>query len=236
MSRIIILISIIPTILAIVARKMFCDRGLGKVVGVETSRTGQELAERLLEKAGVKGKVEIVQKRRAEVKIGARAQLSLPKRLSESKSAIALGEVSLLCGHAVVATQNPDLLKWRQWAVRFSWAFPVFTLVVLVFAMVVGRMPVHWGLAVALASLGVGSLMVLLSLQVEIQASRMMATLVDEAGLLPTIRECEAVGIACRAYAYRQAVPGAVEWLMGKDMERKIAKQVGKRVARKVGL
>ena len=83
--------------------------------------------------------VEVVEKRRAEVKVGKPVKLVLSRRLVGAKNVLALGEVALLCGHALVATSNPDLLKWRQWAVKFSFAFPIFTLVVLIFAVVVAK-------------------------------------------------------------------------------------------------
>jgi hypothetical protein len=232
-ARLILLISLVPVILSIVVRKYFCDRGVRLAGDGDTSRTGRELADLLLGKAGVAAKVGIEVKRRAEVKVNP-AKLHLTKRLAEAKNVLALGEVALLCGHAVVAIKNPDLLKWRQWAVRFSWAFPVFTLVVVVFAVVVAKMPPGWGIAVAMAALGLGSGMALASLQIEIQASQMMAAIIDESRIFPRLRESESVAQACKALAYRHAVPGAIEWLMGKEMERKLAKEVGKRVARKV--
>ncbi|MFP6865053.1 MAG: zinc metallopeptidase, partial [Roseibacillus sp.] len=179
MAKLILLISLVPTILAIVVRKFFCDRGLRSAGDAETSRTGRELATMLLEKAGLSEKVEVLVKRRPEVKVEP-AKLILSKHLEEAKNVIALGEVALLCGHALVAVKNPELLKWRQWAVKFSWAFPVFTLVILVFAIVVARMPPGWGISVAAAALGLGSGMSLASLQIEIQGARMMATIVDE--------------------------------------------------------
>ena len=49
-----------------------------------------------------------------------------------------------------------------------------------------------------------------------------------------SLRESEAVALTCKSLAYRQAVPGAIEILMGRDMERKIAREVGRRVAGKV--
>lgn len=233
MPRLILLISLVPTILAIVVRKFFCDRGVRNAGDAETSRTGRELAEFLLERAGIAKKVELEIKRRAEVKAEP-PKLILTKHLAEARNVIALGEVALLCGHALVATKNPDLLKWRQWAVKFSWAFPVFTLVVLVFAVVVAKVPPMWGIAGTAGALGLGSAMSLASVQIESQAANMMATLIDDTRIFPRLRESEAVVLACKSLAFRQAVPGAIEWLMGKDMERKIAKEVGKRVAGKV--
>jgi len=224
---------LIPTVFAIVVRKFFCDRGLRVAGDGETSRTGRELAERLLARAGLAEKVEILEKRRAEVKVEP-ARLILTKRLAEAKNVIALGEVALLCGHALVAVKNPELLKWRQWAVKFSWAFPVFTLVVLVFAVVVAKLPVVWGIAAAIGALGLGSGISLASVQIESQAAKMMASIVDESRIFPRLRESESVALACKALAFRQVVPGAIEWLMGKNMEKKFAKEVGKRVAGKV--
>ncbi|MAT46682.1 MAG: hypothetical protein CMO35_04530 [Verrucomicrobiaceae bacterium] len=234
MARLILLISLLPIILSVVVRKFFCDRGIRSAGDAETSRTGRELAELLLSKSGISNKVVMEEKRRADVKVGKQVKLILTKRLEEAKNVLALGEVALLCGHALVATSNPDLLKWRQWAVKFSLAFPIFTVVVLVFAVVVAKVPPGWGLAVAAAALGAGSLMSLVSLQVEVQAARMMAAIIDESRIFPRLRESEAVALACKALAYRQAVPGAIEILMGRDMERKIAKEVGRRVAGKV--
>jgi len=233
-SRLILLISLVPIILSVVIRKLFCDRGVRSAGDAKTSRTGRELADILLSKAGIASQVEIEEKRRAEVKVGKSVRLILTKRLAESTNVLALGEVALLCGHALVATSNPDLLKWRQWAVKFSFAFPIFSVVVLVFAVVVAKIPAGLGLAFAAAALGFGSLFSLLSLQVEVQGARMMATIIDESRVFPRLRESEAVARACKSLAYKQAVPGAIEILMGRDMERKIAKEVGRRVAGKV--
>ena len=234
MAKLILLVSLVPIILSVVIRKLFCDRGVRSAGDAETSRTGRELAEILLSKAGISDKVQIEEKRRAEVKIGKPVRMVITKRLAESSNVVALGEVALLCGHALIATSNPDLLKWRQWAVKFSFAFPVFSLVVLVFAVVVAKIPPGLGLVFAAAALGAGSLFSLLSLQVEVQGARMMATIIDESRVFPRLRESEAVALACKSLAYRQAVPGAIEILMGRDMERKIAKEVGRRVAGKV--
>ena len=234
MARLILIVSLIPIILSVVVRKLFCDRGMRMAGNAETSRSGRELADLLLAKAGVAKKVEVVEKRKAEVKVGEPVKLILSKRLAEARNVVALGEVALLCGHCLVAIRNPDLLKWRQWAVKFSFAFPIFTLVVLIFAVVVAKLSTTLGLALAAAALGAGSLMSLLSLQVEVQGAKIMATIIDESRIFARLRESEAVALACKSLAYRQAVPGAIEILMGKDMERKIAKEVGRRVAGKV--
>ncbi len=234
MAKLVLIVSLIPIILSVVVRKFFCDRGARLAGDDETSRTGRELADLLLVKAGITKQVEVVEKRKGEVRVGEPVKLVLSKRLSEASNVLALGEVALLCGHALVAARNPDLLKWRQWAVKFSFAFPIFTLVVLIFAVVVAKLSTTLGLALAAAALGVGSLMSLLSLQVEVQAAQVMAGIIDDSRIFSRLRESEAVARACKALAYRQAVPGAIEILMGKDMERKIAKEVGRRVAGRV--
>lgn len=234
MARLVLIVSLLPIILSVVVRKFFCDRGMRLAGNAETSRTGRELADLLLAKAGLSKQVEVVEKRKAEVKVSEPVKLILSKRLAEGRNVVAVGEVALMCGHALVAARNPDLLKWRQWAVKFSFAFPIFTMVVLIFAVVVAKLPPTMGLSLAAAALGAGSLMSLLSLQVEVQGAQVMAGLIDDPRVFPRLRESEAVARACKALAYRQAVPGAIEILMGKDMERKIAKEVGRRVAGKV--
>ncbi len=57
----ILLISLVPTILAIVVRKFFCDRGVRLAGDAATSRTGRELAALLLTKEGLSEKVEVVE-------------------------------------------------------------------------------------------------------------------------------------------------------------------------------
>ena len=234
MPRLIILLSLVPIVLSIVIRKFMCDRGVRMAGDAKTQRTGEQLAKLLLEKAGLSEKVDLEVKRKAEVKIGKKPTLVLSKRLAEANTVLALGEVALLCGHALVAVNNPDLLKWRQWAVKFSWAFPVFVVVIVIFAVVVAKLMPGWGIAVAIGALGLRAGMSLASLQIEIQGAKMMATIINESRIFPRLSESEKVALACKALAYRQAVPGALEWLMGKDMEKKLAKEVGRRMAGKV--
>ncbi|MCH2065527.1 MAG: hypothetical protein MK194_17590, partial [Roseibacillus sp.] len=91
--KLVLLISLLPIILSVVVRKFFCDRGVRSAGNAETSRTGRELAELLLSKAGISDKVEVVEKRRAEVKVGEPVKLVLTKRLAGAKNVVALGEV-----------------------------------------------------------------------------------------------------------------------------------------------
>ena len=141
-------------------------------------------------------------------------QVQLSKSLAEARDVIGLAEVALMCGEALVAWREPDLMKWRQWALRFGWAFPAFTTLVMVFAVVVGKLPAMWAITIAVAALGLASGMLIATLAVERQAAGLAARLVDEAGALPRMADGELVGRACKALAYRRVIPGSIEWLM----------------------
>jgi hypothetical protein len=209
----VLMLSLLPTVAAIFIRIMFCERVLARSAESVATRNGRDLARSLLRRAGAEDEVEVVERRRAGVGVNP-AQVRLSSVLAEGRDVIGLGEVALMCGEALVAAREPDLMKWRQWAVRFGWAFPAFTMLVLVFAVVVGKLPAMWAITTALAALGIASGMLLATLMVERQAAGLAARLVDESAALPRLADGEEVERVCRALAYRRVVPGAIEWLV----------------------
>lgn len=213
MWRLIFLVSLLPSVVVVVMRKFLCDRVLRQSVGHMATRNGRELAERILRKAGLEGEVEVVQKRRPGVVVQP-PRLQLSPALMEARDVVSLGEVAEWTGLAIVAVQQPDLLRWRQWALRFGWAFPTFTLVVVVFAVAVAKVTVGIAGIIVLAALGLASGLSLASVMVESEAAKLAERLVDESHALPRMADGEEVGRCCRAMAFRHVVPGAIEWLM----------------------
>ncbi|NNC90032.1 MAG: hypothetical protein HKN82_16365 [Akkermansiaceae bacterium] len=214
MWKLVLLVSLLPTVVAVIFRKGLCDRVLVKSRAGVTNQTGRELAKSVLRRAKAEEEVSIVEKRRAGVSLQP-AELRLSKDLAEGRGVLALGEVALMCGESIVAARQPDLLKWRQWAVRFGWAFPAFTMVVVVFAIVVGKVPAMWGISIVVAALGIASGILLASLTVMREAAGMAARVVEDSAALPRGADREEVAQVCRALAYRRVVPGAIDWLMG---------------------
>lgn len=213
MWRVLFLVALAPTIVAVALRKFLCDRVVLQSAGHMATRSGEDLAVRILRKAGLDEEVEVLVKRRTTVGMNP-PRLALSRELAEARDIVSLGEVANLAGLAVVAQQQPDLLKWREWVVRFGMAFPVFTLVVVVFAVAVAKIPVSIAIVIVLLALGLASGLSLASLMVEREASKLAESLLEESHALPRQADGEEVGRVCRALAFRRVVPGAIEWLM----------------------
>ena len=152
-------------------------------------------------------------KRRASIGVNP-AKLTLSRELAEAKDVVSLGEVAALTGMAVVAQQQPDLVKWRKWVVRFGMAFPIFTLVVMVFAVAVAKVNAFIAIVIVFLALGIAAGFSLASLMVERESAKLAERLVEESHALPRQADGEEVGRVCRALAYRRVIPGAIEWMM----------------------
>lgn len=213
MWRILFIVALVPTIVAVAMRKLLCDRVVLLSAGHTATRSGEELAARMLRKAGLEGEVRVEVKRRSAIGVHP-ARLTLSRELAEARDVVSLGEVAGLTGMAVVAQQQPDLVKWRQWVVRFGMAFPVFTLVVVVFAVAVAKIGAFIAIVIVLLALGAACGLSLASLMVERESSKLADSLVEESRALPRRADGEEVGRVCRALAYRRVVPGAIEWMM----------------------
>lgn len=208
------LISLLPTVVAILGRKWLYERVVRQYVGHETNRSGREVAEALLKQSGKGAEVAIVEKRKAGVNLDP-PQLELPAELSEAKDVVTLGRVAALTGQAMVAAEQPELIKWRQWVLRFSWAFPIFTFVVVAFALVVAKLGAAWGIVIVLGALGLASSLSLASVLIEVEGAKLAQDLLDRSRVLPRSDDEEEVARCCRAYPFRRVVPGAVEWVFG---------------------
>ena len=210
--KILLLVSLLPTVVAVLVRKWLCDRVVRRYEGHRTNRSGRELAEGLLKAAGQGATISLAEKRKAGVVVDP-PQLVLSSELAEARDVVSLGKVAALTGQALVAADQPQLMRWRQWVLRFSWAFPVFTAVVLVFAVVVAKLAAPWAIVILLGALGLASALSLASVMIEVEGAKLVQDLMERSRVLPRRDEEEEVGLCCRAMAYRQVVPGAVEWM-----------------------
>lgn len=213
MWRFLFIVSLVPTIVAVAVRKLLCDRVVIESAGHMATLRGQDLAEKMLRKARLEEGIEVEVKRRSSIGINP-ARLTLSRELAEARDVVSLGEVAAMTGMAVVAQQQPDLVKWRKWVVRFGMAFPVFTLVVVVFAVAVAKLMPFAAIVIVLLALGIASGFSLASLMVERESAKLAESLVEESHALPRQSDGEEVSRVCKALAYRRVVPGALEWMM----------------------
>jgi hypothetical protein len=210
--KILLLVSLLPTVIAVLVRKWLSDRTLSGCAGQITNRSGREVAEALLKASGKAGQLTIDEKKKPSVGVEP-AQLHLSFELAEAKDVVSLGHVAALTGQALMAVEQPELVKWRQWVLRFGWAFPVFTFVVVLFAVVVAKVAMVWGIVIILGALGLASTLLLASVMIEVEGAKLAEGLLDRSRVLPRSDDEEAVARCCRAHAFRGVVPGAVEWV-----------------------
>lgn len=213
-ARFFLLSGLVPLILSFLVRKFLSDGPLRKQGGSELGMTGRELVDRILARNGA-GHVEVVEKKRPFLVVGPE-KLVLPPALAGSRKAREVAEAGLLAGLVLMARKQDKVVKWRAWAVKFGASFPAFTIIVMAFALIIGRLGGSWVVAVVSASLGLSTILLWLTLPVERAAASLVADLLEETSVVPRRSEGETLATLVRALGWRRIVPGAVAWLAGK--------------------
>ncbi len=187
-------------------RKWFGERVLNRL----STRPTQLSAGKLLEKLQQSGQLEM------EVKTAKRSrvtseELILARTVAEEKKVEALSEAGLLFGLALLGRRQPELIRWHEWALKFSWAFPAFLILVVIFAAVVGSF-VRWALPVVSLGLGVGTLVSFLAAWIEWQAAGLAGQFLKQKAVISREDDRIAVSKGMRALAARRCVPGLLQF------------------------
>jgi Zn-dependent membrane protease YugP len=93
---------------------------------------------------------------------------------------------------------------------------PAFTMIVMAFAMVIGRLSPTLCLGIVAASLGFATTFLWFTLPVERAAAGTVADMLEETALVARRSEGEAIAGLVRALGWRRIVPGAIAWIGGK--------------------
>lgn len=202
-----ILLGLIPVLLGVGLRKWFGERVLKRLPLNSTRLTSVEFLERLRKEA----------KLAMEVKQGRRSRLTadtmiLSREMAAKDTVIPLAEAGLMFGLALLGRTQPELLRWRQWALKFSWAFPAFLILVAIFAAVVGSF-VPWILPAISLGLGIGTLVSFLVAWIEWQAAGLTAKFLKNRGVVPRDDDRLAIFKAMKALAARRCVPGMLQMI-----------------------
>lgn len=214
MAKLLLLLGLIPVFASFVARKFLSDRTVRMEGGGEVSISGREMAERVLNK-GRAGEVEIQVKNRPFMVLGP-DRLVISPLLAESKRARDVAEAGILAGLVLMARRQEKVVGWRKWAVKFGTAMPAFTMIVMAFAMVMGRLSAPLCFGVIAASLGVATSFLWFTLPVERAAAGMVADMLEETALVARRSEGETMANLVRALGWRRIVPGAIAWIAGR--------------------
>ncbi|MGC6467089.1 MAG: hypothetical protein ACON5N_16040 [Akkermansiaceae bacterium] len=214
MGKILLLFGLIPVLVSFLTRKFLYERIVKQQGQEKGTVTGEELAKLILKK-GKAGSVDLTVKKRSFVKLGPDHLILTPDQAS-SEQGRQVAEAGLLAGMVLMARQQEKVVAWRTWALKFSWAMPSFTTVVMVFAIVIGKVSASLCLGIVAAVLGLSTVLLWLTLPVERAAARLVAEMLEETALIPRRSEGERLAELTRAMPWRRIIPGAIAWIGGK--------------------
>jgi hypothetical protein len=214
MHRLLLILSLLPLLAALILRKLNADKALRLARETRLQITAGELARKMLDSMGHEG-VELKTRKRAWVgaDVIGDGWLSLQTAMAESVTAHAHGRAALRVGLYLVSLRNPAAISRRRWALRFGHVFPIFTTLVVVFALMV-KLPALWALSIVVASLGLATCAQVLTVVAELQAAAMACVLLEKKRTFPRLSDEEAVVAATRAWAWYAIVPGLLSRLM----------------------
>jgi len=215
MHRFLLLFALLPLLAALILRKMYADRVLNRSRAVVLSTDGATLARRMLSSMDQdQTELRIIQREWAGAAGIGENWLSLTSKQAEGDSVADHGQVALRVGLYFLSMRDQAAVARRRWALRFGHAFPIFTSVVCVFALLVGKLPLLWLISVILASLGLAACAQALTLATNLQASALAAVILEKKRIYPRLSDEESVVAATRAWAWHAIVPGLISRLM----------------------
>lgn len=215
MHRLLLLFALLPLLAALILRKIYADRVLRRSRSLVLSTDGAALAKRMLSSMGQdQTELRVIQREWAGAAESGENWLSLPSKQAEGDSVANHGQVALRVGLYFLSMRDQAAVARRRWALRFGHAFPIFTSVVCVFAVLVGKLPFIWLMSVILASLGLAACAQALTLATNLQASALAAVILEKKRIYPRLSDEESVVAAARAWAWHAIVPGLISRLM----------------------
>jgi len=215
MHRLLLFLSLLPLLAALILRKLHADRILKGSRVVALSGEGSALAQRMLSSMGQEHTELRIKKREwAGAADSGDGWLSLTSELAAGKNGADHGQVALRVGLYFLSLRDPASVARRRWALRFGHAFPIFTLVVCVFGLFVGRLPLLWVMSIVMASLGLAACAQILTVITNIQAAGLASVVLEKKRIYPRLSDEESVIAATRAWAWHSIVPGLISRLM----------------------
>ena len=188
-------------------RKWFGERVLRRLPTNLTQLSAEEFLSEL--KDGAKLSMDVKSAKRTKL---TENEMILSREIAEERGVVPLAEAGLLFGLALLGRSQPELLKWREWALKFSWAFPAFLILVVIFAAVVGSF-VRWALPAVSLAIGAGTFVGFLAAWVEWQAAGLTGKFLKKRAIISREDDRIAVSKAMRALAARRCVPGMLQLL-----------------------
>lgn len=206
--RLFFLSGLVAWVASLLVKKFLSDRKLKKVGTGEVSMEGRKAARELLDAAAAK-KVELQERRRPFLPVREEEVTLLPKQ-AQSREISDVAECLLRAGLGALALRQPEVIGWRVWAVKFSISLPAFTVVVMAFALVVGKVGGTLGVGLVSLSVFLSCVALWATVAVEREAAALVVEVLERKRLFPRLAEEEAVVAAVRAMAWRRITPGVL--------------------------
>ncbi|MDP0489955.1 MAG: hypothetical protein Q7Q71_02750 [Verrucomicrobiota bacterium JB023] len=203
MWKLLIVLGLLPVVVGVLTRNWLGRRFFNALGEVKVGSSASTLAKRLTKGAALKLRVD--EGKRFQL---AESQLLLPVDAGPSREVRDVAEACLLAGLAMLARRQPQLPEWRQRALKFSWAFPAFTLLVVIFAFVVAKLPLMPAIAIVVLSIGLGTSAGLVAGWVEWQAAGMVGKLTEARAIFTREDDRQLILKAMKALAAEKALPG----------------------------
>ncbi|MBK1833908.1 hypothetical protein [Roseibacillus ishigakijimensis] len=202
-----IILGLIPVVVGIAMRKWFGERVLQRLPAHPTRLDGERFLGQLLAASSLELTPRMAKRSKLDEE-----EIVITRDWGEEKSIVPLAEVGLLFGLALLGKRQPELLRWREWALKFSWAFPAFLILVVIFSALVGSF-VRWILPAVSVGLGVGTLVGFIAAWVEWQAATLTSQFLQSRAIIAREDDRIAISKAMRALAARHCVPGMLQLL-----------------------
>ncbi|MGJ8678211.1 MAG: zinc metallopeptidase [Akkermansiaceae bacterium] len=209
MRQIILLLSLLPMIVVFICKKWYVDRVFKQTRTQKLPISAHELSQQMLAAIELhQVKIKTPKKRwLGSSQIGA-GWLVLPAEISHSQTVYANGHAALTVGLYLLQQRNPELSKRRQWAIRFGHVFPLFVILVLVFACVVAKLSVLWAISALMAALGAASFAQILTLMANLQAVDLASVILEKKAICPYARDQDLIIVAAKSSAWAGLIPG----------------------------
>lgn len=121
---------------------------------------------------------------------------------------------------------HEKLIRWRLKCVKLGYIIPPLTLMGVVFATLVGRVPAMWGVVILGGALAGCVAFLWFSRAVEREAASQMATLLERTRILPRISEEENLIDCIYAWTWVSLMPGiAISFLMKKRFDEDLNRE-----------
>jgi len=211
MRRLLILISVIPVIVSLIAAHLMGWRVLNKRI-----KLALNLGE-ILEKLSSYG-VSYKSKKKvwSALPLAKDGSAHITEKELESDDSQVVSAELLRVGMAEINKTHPEMIQWRCKVLKFGYFLPPFILLGGTLAVAVKRLPAGWFLAVFAIVLAACTVMLWLSRTVEKEAAIAITNLIERKRILPRLSEEEALVESIKAWTWISVLPGILVSLMAK--------------------